>query len=61
MVFGWHVKQAPQLQIGIDPTKANGGARSLRFVFQVRTNLPGLNVSQLVPVAPNTTPCRRPR
>ena len=55
MVFGWQVKQAPQLQIGIDPTKANGGARSLRFAFQVRTNLPGLNVSQLVPVAPNST------
>lgn len=55
MAFGWQVKPAQQVQIGIDPTKANGGARSLRFAFQVRANLDGLNVSQLIPVAPNTT------
>lgn len=54
LAFGWQVKNAPQLQIGIDPTKSNGGARSLRLVFQVRTNLDSLNVSQLVPVAENT-------
>lgn len=54
MVFGWQVKGAPQLQIGIDPTKSNNGARSLRLVFQVRAKLESLNVSQLVPVAPNT-------
>ncbi len=54
MAFGWQVKGAPQVQIGIDPTKSNGGARSLRFVFQVRANLESLNVSQLVPVAQNT-------
>lgn len=54
MVFGWQVKTAPQLQIGIDPTKSNDGARSLRLVFQVRANLESLNVSQLVPVAPNS-------
>ena len=54
MVFGWQVKAAPQLQIGIDPTKSNGGARSLRLTFQVRANLEALNVAQLVPVAQNT-------
>jgi hypothetical protein len=54
MVFGWQVKSAPQVQIGIDPTKSNVGARSLRTVFQVRSNLEGLDISQLVPVAPNT-------
>jgi hypothetical protein len=54
MVFAWQVKGAPQLQIGIDPDKSNGGARSLRIVFQVRSNLEGLNVAQLVPVAPNS-------
>jgi len=41
-------------QIGIDPDKSNGGARSLRVVFQVRSNLEGLNIGQLVPVEPNS-------
>jgi tetratricopeptide (TPR) repeat protein len=54
MVFGWQVKGAPQLQIGIDPTKGHAGARSLRLVFQVRANLDALNVAQLVPVEPNS-------
>src|SRR5688500_1486618 len=54
MVFAWQVKAAPQLEIGIDPTKSNGGARSLRLVFQVRSNLESLDISQLVPVATNT-------
>ena len=54
MVFAWQVKTAPQLEIGIDPTKSNGGARSLRIVFQVRSNLESLDISQLVPVAPNS-------
>ncbi len=54
MVFGWQVKTAPQLQIGIDPTKSNAGARSLRLAFQVRAKLESLNVSQLVPVEPNS-------
>jgi hypothetical protein len=55
MVFGWQVKTATQLQIGIDPGKSSAGVRSLRLVFQVRGNLDKVfNVSQLVPVAPNT-------
>lgn len=54
MVFAWQVKGAPQLEIGIDPTKSNGGARSLRLVFQVRSNLESLDISQLVPVATNS-------
>jgi len=54
MVFGWQVKNAPQLQIGIDPTKSNGGSRSLRLVFQVRAKLDNLNVSQLIPVDANS-------
>jgi tetratricopeptide (TPR) repeat protein len=54
MIFGWQVKTAPQLQIGIDPTKSNSGARSLRLAFQVRGNLQNLDVSQLVPVVPNS-------
>lgn len=53
-VFGWQVKNAPQMQVGIDPAKAHGGERSLRLMFQVRANLEGINVSQLVPLAPNT-------
>ncbi len=54
MPFGWQVKDALQLQIGIDPTKAHSGSRSLRIVFQVRTNLEALNISQLIPVMPNS-------
>ncbi len=54
MVFGWQVKTAFQVQIGIDPAKSNSGVRSLRLAFQVRANLDNLNVSQLVPVAPNS-------
>jgi tetratricopeptide (TPR) repeat protein len=54
MPFGWQVKEAPQLQIGIDPNDSNSGNRSLRLVFQVRANLEALNVSQLVPVTPGS-------
>jgi tetratricopeptide (TPR) repeat protein len=54
MIFGWQVKTAPQLQIGIDPAKSNSGQRSLRVVFQVRANLENFNVSQLIPVEPNS-------
>lgn len=53
-VFGWQVKGAPQMQIGIDPAKSHGGARSLRMAFQVRANLEAINVSQLVPVQTQT-------
>jgi len=53
-VFGWQVQGAPQMHIGIDPNKSHGGERSLRLVFQVRTNLDAINISQLVPVASQT-------
>lgn len=53
-VFGWQVKPVPYVSIGIDPAKGHTSARSLRFVFQVRNNMEGLNVGQLVPVAPQT-------
>ena len=53
-VFGWQVKGAPQMEIGIDPNKSHGGNRSLRLVFQVRANLETINVSQLVPVNAQT-------
>ena len=54
MPFGWQVKEAPQLQIGIDPNDSNSGNRSLRLVFQVRAKLEALNVSQLIPVTPGS-------
>lgn len=53
MIFGWLVKGAPQMHIGIDPNKSHGGERSLRLVFQVRTNLLEINASQLIAVQPN--------
>src|ERR1044072_6239718 len=53
-VFGWQVKNAPQMQIAIDPNKSHSGSRSLRLLFQVRANLDGINLSQLVPVQANT-------
>ena len=53
-IFGWYVKGAPQMHIGIDPNKSHSGERSLRLVFQVRTNIQDLNASQLIAVTPNT-------
>jgi tetratricopeptide (TPR) repeat protein len=52
-IFGWLVKGAPQMHIGIDPNKSHNGERSLRLVFQVRTNISELNASQLIAVTPN--------
>lgn len=54
MVFGWQVKNAPYMEIGIDPEVSHSGARSLRLVFQVRAQLESLNAAQLVPIASNT-------
>ena len=53
-VFGWQVKAVPQTQIGIDPNTSHGGGRSLRMVFQVRTQLDAALAAQLVPVVPNS-------
>ncbi|MEK6281526.1 MAG: tetratricopeptide repeat protein [Acidobacteriota bacterium] len=53
-VFGWQLSSIPQLQIGPDASQGHTGARSLRLVFQVRDQLEAINVSQLVPVEPNT-------
>src|SRR5215216_4180928 len=53
-VFGWQVRGAPQVQIGIDAGRTHGGLRSLRFVFEVRANVEAVNVYQLVPVEPQT-------
>ena len=52
-IFGWYVKGAPMMQIGIDPNKGHNGERSLRLVFQVRTNIQDLNAAQLIAVTPN--------
>ena len=53
-VFGWKVGVVPQMQIGIDPAKYHSGYRSLRLLFQVKTTLENINVSQLVAVLPDT-------
>ncbi len=53
-LFGWQVKNVAHMQVGIDPDHSHSGSRSLRLLFQVRTNLDTINVSQLVPVQPNT-------
>ena len=50
----WQVQPVLGVQIGIDPTRSHNGASSLRLLFNVRTNIEGINVAQLVPVAPNT-------
>jgi tetratricopeptide (TPR) repeat protein len=55
VAFGWQVKNVPNMQIGIDPTVGYDGERSLRLLFQVRTKLDTINVSQLVPVASEAT------
>ena len=53
-LFGWLVKNQLHMQIAIDPDRSRSGSRSLRLLFQVRSNLDTINVSQLVPVQPNT-------
>jgi hypothetical protein len=53
-LFGRQIQRAPQMQIGFDPNKSYGGARSLRMIFQVRANLESINVSQFVAVQPQT-------
>jgi tetratricopeptide (TPR) repeat protein len=53
-VFGWQVQSNSQVQIGIDAGQGHSGSRSLRVYFQVRSHVDTINVSQLVPVKPNT-------
>ncbi len=53
-VFGWQINNSAQVQIGIDPARNHSGSRSLRLVFQARTDLNGTIVTQTVPVQPNT-------
>ena len=53
-VFGWQVQSNSQVQIGIDAGQGHTGSRSLRIYFQVRSHIDTINVSQLVPVKPNT-------
>ena len=53
-VFGWQVESNSQVQIGIDSGQGHSGSRSLRLFFQVRSHIDTINVSQLVPVKPNT-------
>ncbi|HEX4900166.1 MAG TPA: tetratricopeptide repeat protein [Pyrinomonadaceae bacterium] len=54
-IFGWKVTSTSQAQIGIDPAQGYQSERSLRLLFQVRTRLDAVNVSQLIPIAPDTT------
>lgn len=54
IVFGWQVNNNQQVQISIDPEKAQGGHRSLKLVYEARTNLETVSVFQLVTVQPAT-------
>jgi Flp pilus assembly protein TadD len=53
-VFGWQVQQNSQVQVGIDAGQGHSGNRSLRVYFQVRSHIDTINVTQLLPVKPNT-------
>lgn len=53
-VFGWQVQSNSLVQIGIEAAQGHNGNRSLRAFFQVRSHIDTINVSQLVPVKPNT-------
>jgi tetratricopeptide (TPR) repeat protein len=53
-IFGWQVQSNSQVQIGIDVGQGHTGARSLRLYFQVRSHITAIDVTQLVPVKPNT-------
>lgn len=50
--FSWNIQSVPQAQAAIDARIHQGGARSLRVVFNARTNLSFNNISQLVAVDP---------
>ena len=53
-IFGWKVTSTPQAQIGIDHAQGYQSGRSLRLMFQVRSRLDAVNVSQLIPIAADT-------
>ena len=53
-IFGWKVASSSQAQIGVDVEQGYQSARSLRILFQVRVKLDDINVSQVVPVTPDT-------
>jgi Tetratricopeptide repeat len=53
-IFGWKVKSTAQAQINIDPGQGYQSGRSLRLLFQVRIRMDVIDVSQLIPVTPNT-------
>jgi Flp pilus assembly protein TadD len=53
-VFSWQFQSTSPVQAGIDSNVARTGDRSFRLLFQVRSRLEAINVSQLVPVQPNT-------
>ena len=53
-VFSWQYQSVAQAQVGIDSQVARTGDKSFRITFQVRSHLDAINVSQLVPVRPNT-------
>ena len=54
-VFGWRINNLAQVQVGLDPAKRHSGMRSVRLLYQARTNLEGVNLYQLVPVQPGRT------
>jgi tetratricopeptide (TPR) repeat protein len=54
LVFGWQITSLPQAQILHDQSRSHGGSRSLRLVFQVRTRLDSIKVSQMVLVKPDS-------
>lgn len=53
-VFSWQFQSVSQVQAGIDSNSARTGDHSFRIFFQVRTRLQAINMSQLVPVQPDT-------
>jgi hypothetical protein len=50
--FGWQLSSAPAVAIDIDKDKSQKGARSLHWLFQVRSDIGPVQVTQLVPVEP---------
>jgi hypothetical protein len=54
IAFGWQVQNVPQMQVGIDPARSHDGTRSLKLVYQARSNLEAVHVFEFVPVQPRT-------
>jgi tetratricopeptide (TPR) repeat protein len=55
VIFGWRLPSIALVLVNVDPTVGRDvDGKSLKLAFQVREKLDAINVTQLIPVEPNT-------